>query len=83
MPIILNMDTREYFVSLDENETNQYLHQLTDPRSAVLFTFTPLRNTYKHSIKWDKSHHIMMVPQGLEKQISSHYQCLRIHPPSF
>ena len=64
MPIILNLTTREYFISNDEEHQNIYLKKLLE-----LLT-PPDKERYSHWFRGDK---IVFCPQNLYNYVEKNY----------
>jgi hypothetical protein len=77
MPIILNLNTNEYFFTNNEEEKTYYLKKLlknTPPTANLDWKVTYYDNMYtdnmytyfKSVIRWDRTDKIIIVPQNTE-----------------
>lgn len=76
MPIILNTDSREYFVSNNEQEQTIYLKKLLNHKPPTLsldwkcvFPYT----VFKSVIRWNKTDKIIIVPSNIEAYVLRNY----------
>jgi hypothetical protein len=71
MPIILNLNTTEYFITNNEQEKTYYLKKLLNhtPPTVSLDWKVNVYNThtyFKSVIRWDRTDKIIIVPQNTE-----------------
>ena len=71
MPIILNLNTTEYFITNNEQEKTYYLKKLLNhtPPTESLDWKVNVYNThtyFKSVIRWDRTDKIIIVPQNTE-----------------
>ena len=72
MPIILNSNTNEYFVTNNEEEKTYYLKKLLNHKQSTIsldWKVTYANNIYtyfKSVIMWDRTDKIIIVPQNTE-----------------
>lgn len=72
MPIILNLITREYFISNDEEEQNIYLKKLLNHKQPTLsldWKCIPIHTIFKSVVRWNKTDKIIIVPSNTETYI--------------
>ena len=83
MPIILNLDVKQYFIANDEKEQNIYLKKLLNYKQPTLLDWK-CKSTYisfKSVIEWNKTDKIIIVPSKIESEIlkNTNYQHISIN----
>ena len=84
MPIILNLITREYFISNNQQEQNIYLKKLLNHKPPTLSLDWKCVSNYivfKSVIQWNRTDNIIIVPLNIELYIlnNKNYQHISIN----
>jgi hypothetical protein len=84
MSLILNLITREYFISNNEKEQNIYLKKLLNHKPHTLSLEWKCVSTYtvfKSVIKWNRTDKIIIVPPNIKAHIlnNTNYQLISIN----
>jgi hypothetical protein len=70
MPVILNLNTNEYFIANNEEEKTYYLKKLLNHTSTTISLDWKVKyHTYeyfKSVIRWNRTDKIIIVPQNTE-----------------
>lgn len=81
MPIILNLDSKEYFISNNEDERTLYLKKLLKTELSiynVVWAWGKDGGILKSVIAWNRDDKIVIVPQHLEDYVLEHRYYNRI-----
>lgn len=84
MPIILNLTTREYFISNNEEDQNIYLKKLLNhkPPTLSLDWKCICRYTkFKSVVEWNRTNKIIIVPSTIESFVlyNTNYEHISIN----
>jgi len=77
MTIILNLTTREYFISNDEQEQKMYLKKLLNhkpPTLSLNWKCISRYTAFKSVVEWKRTDKIVMIPLHMESQILTNKQ---------
>ena len=85
MPIVLNKDTREYFVSDNEQEQHTYLKKLLNHNKPITLSLdlksVCTHTVFKSAIRWNRTDQIIIVPSSIETSVlnNKNYQHISIN----
>ena len=84
MPIILNLITREYFISNDEQDQNIYLKKLLNHKPPTLsldWKCVSRYTIFKSVVEWNRTDKIIIVPSTIESTVlnNTYYEHISIN----
>ena len=71
MTIVLNLNTREYFITNNKIDQNEYFKKLLNHNSSTLLDWKCVSSytSFKSVIEWNRLDKIIVVPQEIEPYI--------------